>query len=234
MKNNAVLLVVLLGLSAQGAAPASAPARHLVYQFGYNTAAASSGNGTGTETVDIKPAADGGLIVSAQDHWWNTARPRATNTCDVHPNGRVACSSAPNALSPIQLTLFPLLGAHYFNGLSAAGTSNWTQDFTVYAAVIPGASGFAGTPTTWKCSFSNQGKGPIANGNGSVLVEASGTLSQQGGRYWKASSKQRIAYDPAAKIPLAVRDVRTHLPQRSVYSNDLVELKLIKDSQKQH
>lgn len=232
MKNNAILFVVLLGLSGQAVAPAAAPARHLVYQFGYNTAAASSGNGTGTETVDITPAADGGLMVSAQDHWWNTARPRATNTCEVHPNGRVACSAAPNAISPIQLTLFPLLATHFFHGLSAAGTSNWTQDFTVYAAVIPGASGFAGAPTTWKCSFNLQGKGPIANGGGSVLVETNGTLNQQGGRFWKATSKQRIAYDPAAKIPLAVRDVRTHFPQRTVNNNDLIELKLLKDSQK--
>jgi hypothetical protein len=30
---------------------------------------------------------------------------------------------------------------------------------------------------------------------------------------------------------VVVRDVRTHLPMRSVYSNDLVELKLKSDSQ---
>ena len=84
--------------------PASAQAqppliRHLVYQFGFNTKAASAGTGTGTTTVDIYgPTADGGLLISGQDFWWNTVRPRATNTCEVYPNGSVDCKDAPYAI----------------------------------------------------------------------------------------------------------------------------------------
>jgi hypothetical protein len=209
--------------------------RQLVYQFGYNTKVASQGNGTGTTTVKIMgPAKDGGLIVSAQDFWWNTARPRAWNTCEVYSGGSVSCSQPPYAISPIQLTLFPLLAKHYFDRLSSA-VSSAKHTFTVKAAVLPGgASGFASSPYTWNCSFSLHENGPIPNGGGTMLVVTQGNIDQQGGRYWKLTSKQRIAYDPAAKLPTVVSDVRTHIPMRSVYSNDLVELKLIKDSQSTH
>ncbi len=225
-------LVVLAGLSAQAVATASPPARHLVYEFGYNTPVASSGNGTGTTTIVIKGAApDGGLIVSGTDYWWNTARPRATNTCEVYADGTVDCSQAPYAISPIQLTIFPLLGSKYFGALSASGTSGWKQRLSIKAAILPGASGFAGQLSTWNYVATLQGKGPIANSKPrTILIESDGSYAQQGGRYLKASSKERIAYDPAAGLPVVVRETRTHLPQRSVYSNDLVELKLIKAS----
>jgi hypothetical protein len=210
----------------------AAPARHLVYQFGYNTPAASSGQGTGTTTVEIMGRApDGGVMISGTDYWWNTARPRATNTCEVYASGGVNCSARPYAISPMQLTLFPLLGRNYFKGLSASGKSSWTRTFDVKAAVVPGASGMAGNLYTWSCEFNLHGKGAIPNGGASVLIETTGSLTQQGGRYFKATSKQRIAYNTAAMVPIAVRDVRTYLPQRSVYNNDLVELKLTKDSQ---
>lgn len=226
MKTIGLLLAALFSLSGQ------APARHLVYEFGYNTKVASSGNGTGTTTVDILGVAkDGGVNVSATDNWWNTARPRATNTCELHANGNVSCSQPPYALSPIQLTLFPLLARSYFNGLSAGAKSGWTHTYKLKAAILPGASGFAGQLTTWNCIYSLHGRGPIPNGGGAILVEASGKLQQQGGRYLQAASKQRIAYDPVARIPVVIRDTRTHLPQRSIYSNDLVELKLTKDSE---
>ena len=231
MKRIGLLLAAVVALSAQ--TPASAPAtRHLVYEFGYNTKVASQGNGTGTTTVDITPAADGGMMVSAADHWWNTVRARATNTCEVHPNGDVNCKAAPYAISPIQLTLFPLLGRSFFKGAGSSGTASWEQTYTVYAAVIPGASGAAGAPNTWKCTFQFHGKGPISGGEGSMLAQGDGTLAQTSGRFWKATSKQRIAYLPGAHVPVAVSDLRTHIPMRSVYSNDLVELKLIKDSMK--
>jgi hypothetical protein len=233
VKTIGLLLAALVGLSGQ--TPTPTPARQLVYEFGYNTKVASSGNGTGTITVAILgPAKDGGVIVSGTDDWWNSARPRATNTCEVYSDGSVSCSQTPYALSPIQLTLFPLLGRSYFHGLSANAMSSWTRSYQVKAAILPGASGFAGQLTTWKCVYSLHGKGPIANAGPTVLIESTGTLDQQGGRYFKATSKQRIAYDPVAKIPVVVRDVRTHLPQKSVYSNDLVELKLTKDSQSKH
>jgi hypothetical protein len=232
MKRIGLLLAVVVVLSAQTPATAPATERHLVYEFGYNTKAASQGNGTGTTTVDISPAADGGMMVSASDYWWNTARARATNTCEVYPNGNVNCKDRPYALSPIQLTLFPLLGRTFFKGAGSGGTSSWEQSYTVYAAVIPGATGAAGAPNNWKCTFELHGKGPISGAGGAILVQDTGTLEQTSGRYWKATSKQRIAYLPSAHVPVAVSDVRTHIPMRSVYSNDLVELKLIKDSMK--
>jgi hypothetical protein len=229
MKFTVIPLVAFLALSAQ--TPAGQPLRHLVYEFGYNTAVASSGNGTGTMTIDISgPAKDGGMIVSGTDHWWNTVRPRATNTCEVYASGKVSCTQAPYALSPMQFTIFPLLAKNYFKELNPAGTSSWTHGFSVYAAIIPGASGFAGQPYTWSCSYDLAGKGPVKGAAPLLLIETSGTLNQQSGRYLKATSKQRIVYDPVRRVPAIVRDVRTHIPQRSVYSNDLIELKLIKDS----
>lgn len=228
MYKGAIIFTMLLAVSAQ--APAPGPAHQLVYQFGYNTKAASQGNGTGTTTVKITgPASDGGMIVSGQDYWWNTARPRAWNTCEVYTGGRVACSQPPHAISPIQLTLFPLLAKHYFDGFSGA-TSTSSRTFTIKAAVLAGsASGFANTPYTWNCTYTLSGKGPIPNGGGAILITTQGTIDQAGGRYWKLTSKQRIAYDPALKLPVVVSDVRTHIPMHSVYSNDVVELKLIKE-----
>lgn len=229
MKSIGLLLAALLGLSGQ--APAPAPARHLVYEFGYNTKVASSGQGTGTITVDISaPVADGGVMVTGTDSWWNTVRPRATNTCEVYPNGNVFCTQSPYALSPIQLTLFPLLARNYFKRLAANGKSSWERSYQVKAAIFPGASGFAGQLSTWSCVYNLHGQGPIANAGPLVLITAEGTLDQQGGRYLKATSKQRIVYDPVRKVPAIVSDLRTHVPQRSVYSNDSIELKLIKDS----
>jgi hypothetical protein len=220
-------LAVLVGLSGQ--APASV--RHLVYQFGYNTKAASAGQGTGTLTVDISgPVADGGVMVSGTDFWWNTVRPRATNTCEVYPNGNVKCSQAPYALSSMQLTLFPLLARNFFKGLSPGGKSSWERNYHVSAAIVAGAAGFAGQPSTWNCDFALQGKGPVANAAPLILITAAGTLNQQSGRSLKATSKQSIVYDPAARVPAIVRDIRTHIPMRSVYSNDSIELKLLKDS----
>ncbi len=233
MKKLGLLLAAIVALSAQ--APAQAPARHLVYQFGYNTPVAGSGQGTGTTTIDIAgPAADGGIMISGTDYWWNTARPRATNTCEVYPGGGVSCLERPYALSPIQLTLFPLLARGYFKPLAAGGKSSWTHDYAVKAAILPGASGFAGQLYTWKCTFALHGQGPVKGAGPLVLILSNGTLTQQGGRYLSATSKQRIVYDPTAKVPAIVRDVRTHLPQHTVYNNDLIEVKLIKDSQAAH
>ncbi len=230
MRSTALLIAVLVALSAQ--TPAAHSQRHLVYEFGFNTKVASSGNGTGTTTIDILgPAHDGGVMISGTDYWWNTARPRATNTCEVYPDGGVSCQQPPYAISPIQFTLFPLLGKNYFHPLSTGGGhANWSRTYEVKAAILPGASGLASQLTSFKCVYTLQGKGKIANAAGTILVEATGRLTQQGGRYLTASSKQRIAYDPAAGIPVVISDVRTHLPMRSVYSNDLVELKLKSDS----
>ena len=173
MKSIGLLLAALVALSAQ--TPAPMPVRHLVYQFGYNTPVASSGQGTGTTTIDILGSAkDGGVMVSGSDHWWNTVRPRATNTCEVYPNGSVSCLQSPYALSPMQLTLFPLLGRNYFKGLGSAATSSLKRSYQVKAAIVPGASGFAGQLSTWNCAFNLQGKGPIHNAAPLVLILSAG------------------------------------------------------------
>ncbi|HEY1654241.1 MAG TPA: hypothetical protein VGF86_03920 [Candidatus Tumulicola sp.] len=227
MKRIASLLIALLALSGVSAGPA--PHLHLVYEFGYNTKAASAGQGTGTTTVDILgPAKDGGVMISGTDYWWNTARPRAANTCEVYPNGNVNCAERPYAISPMQLTLFPMLGHSYFKALDANAKATWTHTFTVYAAVIPGGSGSLGTPNTWKSTYSYVGKGAIPDSSPLVLVQAHGRLAQQGGNHLKADSKQRIAYDPVHKVPAVISDVRTYVPQTSVYSNALVSLQLTK------
>jgi hypothetical protein len=233
VKRLGLLLAVVVTLSAQ--TPAQAPVRHLVYQFGYNTPVASSGQGTGTTTIDIGgPAKDGGVMISGTDSWWNTARPRATNTCEVYADGGVSCLERPYALSPIQLTLFPLLGRSYFKALSAGGKSSWARNFNLKAAILPGASGFAGQLFTWKCTYALHGQGPVKGAAPLVLILSNGTLEQQGGRYLSATSKQRIVYDPHAQVPAIVRDTRTHLPQTSVYNKDLIEVKLVKDSGASH
>ena len=226
MRTIGLCFAALLALSGQ--TPAPKPLLHLVYEFGYNTKAASSGQGTGTTTVDITQAADGGVMISAADFWWNTVRPRATNTCELYPNGSVSCLQAPYAISPMQFTLFPLLGHSYFKSLGPDGKSNWSHTFKIKAAVIPGATGFAGQLDTWNCTYQLKGEGPIPNGAPLLLVVANGTLKQESGRQLQATSKQRIAFDPTKNVPAFISDVRTHIPMKSVYSNDLIELKLTK------
>lgn len=226
-----LLVAGIFGLTAQTPPQPAASVRHLVYQFGYNTKAAASGDGTGTTTVDILgPGKDGGVLVRASDHWWNTVRPRAENTCELHAGGGVSCTEPPYAISPVQLTLLPLLATGVFESLASNATSSWSNTYQVKAAVVPGAAGFAGQLYTWTCSYALQGHGAIANANPLVLVETTGRLEQQGGRYLRANSKQRIAYDPVAKIPVMINDTRTHLPAKSVYNNDTIELKLVSAS----
>jgi hypothetical protein len=234
MKSIVMLLAVLVGLSGQSPASAQPPLiRHLVYEFGYNTKAASQGPSTGTTTIDIYgPTADGGLMMTGTDFWWNTARPRAANTCEVYATGSVKCSARPYAISPIQLTLFPLLARGYFKAMQASKTSTWSHSFSVNAAILPGgANTFANTPYTWNCAFTLHGKGPIANSKPELdLVQSTGTLTQVGGRYFSMKSKQRIAYDPVGKVPAVVSDVRTHYPQTNVYNNDTINAQLTKVS----
>jgi hypothetical protein len=230
MKRIGLLLVVVLGLSGQS--PMSTPATmHLVYQFGYNTPVATSGNGTGTTTVDIAgPEPDGGMKITGTDSWWNTVRPRAQNTCELYPDATVACTTAPWALTPMQLTIFPLLAQHFFKGLGHQGTGSFVHKYDVKAAIVPGATGMAGQQTTWRADYSYTGKGPVKGAASLMLVTGEGTLNQQGGHYLKATSKQRIVFDPNRHVPAIVNDVRTHFPQRSVYNNDSIQMKLIKVS----
>jgi hypothetical protein len=99
----------------------------------------------------------------------------------------------------------------------------------VIAAILPGGSStFANTPYTWDCKFTLHGKGPVAKSEPPTdLVKSTGTLTQEGGRYFSMKSSQSIAYDTKHNVPAFVSDVRTHYPQTSVYNNDLIELQLI-------
>ena len=74
------------------------------------------------------------------------------------------------------------------------------------------------------------GKGPIKGAGALILVTGEGSLNQQGGHFLKATSKQRIVFDPKRHLPAIVNDVRTHFPQRSVYNNDSIQMKLVKVS----
>jgi hypothetical protein len=232
MKSFVMLLAVLVGLSGQAPAPASGQLpllRHFVYEFGYNTKAAKQGPGTGTTTIDVRgPAADGGLMITGTDFWWNTARARAANTCEVYPNGSVDCAARPYAISPFQLTIFPLLARGFFKSMQTSNTSSWTHSFKVTAAILPASpTGFANNPYTWNCAFTLHGKGPIANSSPELdLVQSTGTLTQAGGRYLSMKSQQRIAYDPVAKVPAIVNDKRTHYPQTNVNNYDYINLQL--------
>ncbi len=230
MKRIGLLLAVILGVSGQS--PMSAPATmHLVYQFGYNTPVAASGNGTGTTTVDIAgPEPDGGIKITGTDSWWNTVRPRAQNTCELYPDATVSCIAAPYSLTPMQLTIFPLLAAHFFKGLGHSGTGSFSHNYDVKAAIVPGASGMMGQLTTWRAFYNYTGKGPIKGAGALILVTGEGSLNQQGGHFLKATSKQRIVFDPKRHLPAIVNDVRTHFPQRSVYNNDSIQMKLVKVS----
>lgn len=226
MKSFGILVAAVLALSGQTPAP-QAPAHHvlhLVYRFGYNTDATNSGQGTGTTTIDVKGTApDGGVMISGTDFWWNTVRARATNTCELYKDGTVACNQAPYALSPIQLSIFPLLAKDYFKNV-AGGPSKWSHTYTVAAAVVPGATGFAGQKYTWNCSFNFHNEGPIKGSTPPLdLVTMNGTLVQG---FFRAASKGKIAYDPAHKVPAVVSERRTHIPQRSSESFDVINLKL--------
>ena len=242
MKTIGLLVAALVVLSGQtpssapasgampAAASASAPVRTLVYRYGYNVKVASQGTGTGTTTIQILgPAKDGGLMVSGSDFWWNTVRARATNTCEVYASGSVSCSQAPYAISPIQLTIFPMLGASYFSGLSGGSHATWKHNTKVYAAIIPGTAGLASTPTTWTGVMNMQGKGPDNKSGTGVLVQVTGKLEQQGGHYLGLDIKSGIAYDMTAKVPVFVSETRRHLPQTNV-NVQMVQLHLIKDS----
>ncbi|HEY1428220.1 MAG TPA: hypothetical protein VGF18_01510, partial [Candidatus Tumulicola sp.] len=234
------LLTASPALSQTTAAPGSAsmmaqpaagmPAlRHLVYQFGYNTKAAKQGAGTGTTTIDVVGmASDGGLTVSATDNWWNTVNPRQSYTCELYPSGSVTCAQRPNALSPIQATILPLLGRNFFKALAGGSHATWQQTFAIKATFAPAASsGFAGQMYTWNATFALTGKGTVSNdGQPVVLVQSTGPMKQQGGRYVTANQKSSILFDPRLKIPVFLDEGITFVPRQTT-NRYTVEMKLI-------
>jgi hypothetical protein len=219
----ALLLALLLGStdSTPAPSPSAAPVRHLEYRFGWNTKVADTGPLTGTLSVYMTPAPDGGLTVNATAVWWNSVRPSATHTCEVYPSGAISCMERPYALSSIELALFPLLGRDYFAGLTPDGTSSWKQNFVLTRGI-----------GVWNCDFTLNGKGALPNAAPLVMIESSGTIVPQGGRYPNDSDDVtwRIAYDPVAKLPVAVSQVVTHLRTNTTHNVESVQLKLISNS----
>lgn len=211
------LLASIEGASA-GSPPANFTIVHADYRFGYNTAAAETGPGTGTMSVDIGAAMpDGGVMVSATDTWWNSVRSRATNSCEVYPNGNVTCWDRPYDLSPMQLVLFPMLGRQYFSRLGRSGDGRWTQSYRVSH----------GDLYLYDYQFSMSGTGAAAGTDSVFAIDVNGKSDQVGGRYRGGDLKQRIYYDAEVGLPAIVEDQRAHLPQTSIYNNDYVELRLI-------
>lgn len=213
--------------AASSAAAALPAVRHLVYQFGYNTKAASEGTGTGTTTIDITGmAADGGMTVSATDDWWNTVNPRQTYTCEVYPSGAVTCAQPPYALSPIQLAVVPLLGQTYFSALSGNPNSTWKQNYNIRATFDPsGSTGFAGEVNTWSSAYTLTGKGTVPNGAPLLLVHSDGMMKEQGGRAITVNQKANILFDPRIKMPVYVDEALNLVPRFGV-DQYTVELKL--------
>lgn len=216
--------------AAPSAAAALPAVRHLVYQFGYNTKAASEGTGTGTTTIDITGiAADGGMTVTATDDWWNTVNPRQTYTCEVYPGGGVTCAQPPYALSPIQVAVVPLLGQNYFTSAWGNPTSTWKQNYNVRATFDPsGSTGFAGEVNTWACAYTLVGKGTVPNGAPLILIHSEGAMKEQGGRAINVNQKANILVDPRIKMPVYVDEAVNLVPRWSV-DQYTVELKLTKD-----
>ena len=225
-------VAVLCAFTLLSAAPPPAGSmrsvHHLVYRFGYNGPADDQGKQTGTTTVDITgPASDGGMTVSMLDEWWHAARPRQQYTCEVYPNGGVKCAQPPYAISPIQVTLLPLLAHSYFSALAGNPNANWTMNYTVRATFLPGASGgFAGQVYTWKCAYTLTGKGVIPNDAPIILTHREGQMVQQGGTGIKVNQKTKIAFDPRIHAPIVVGEEVTFIPQTTT-NRYIINLRLI-------
>jgi hypothetical protein len=228
-----VLCMFALVSAAPPPAGSMAAMHHLVYRFGYNGPADDQGNQTGTTTVDIVgPASDGGTTVSMVDDWWHGARPRQQYTCEVYPNGGVKCATAPYAISPIQVTLLPLLAHSYFSALHGNPNANWNVNYTVRATFLPGASGgFAGQVYTWKCAYTLTGQGVVPNGAPVVLVHQEGQMVQQGGPGIKVNQKTKIAFDPRNHLPVVVGSEVTLIPKTTT-NRYVINLRLIKTGTK--
>ncbi|HZV78897.1 MAG TPA: hypothetical protein VFF60_04710 [Candidatus Binatus sp.] len=206
----------------------SAP-RHLVYEFGYNTKAASQGPSTGTTTVDIEGVAkDGGMKVVATDSWWNSTNPKQSSNCEVYANGNVTCGKPPYNLTGIQATVLPLLGQQFFASLAGSLTSSWNANFEVRASFAPSVNrGFGGQVYTWNGAYSLTGKGTLPEQPPLILVASNGTLKQQGGRFVTVNQKSNVLFDPRIKTPVFV-DASYNIVPRQSTNNYTVQLKLVK------
>src|SRR5262249_19779951 len=160
---------------------------------------ADSGPYTGTLKIDLQPpATDGSIAVAATEMWWNTLRPTATDDCAIFPNGAISCLERPYSLSPMDLTVFPLLATNYFNGLTL-GKSSWPTSFQLTKGI-----------SLWDCAtMSDQG---IVPGTSLRLVVGTGTITPHGNHYTEEAVQvtTRIAYDPVARLPVLVNQEMLH------------------------
>ena len=228
MKIPALLIAALLALSGQTPGPSSQAMRHLVYQFGYNAKVADSGPGTGTTTIDIRQAADGGLRINATDRWWNSVQPDRSSSCELYPNGGVTCDERPYFLTGIQAVIVPLLARDYFQALSVQSNATWNESFDIRALFTPSLYvDFADQLTTWKCASTLNSKGTVPNAAPLILIESNGSMKQEGGRYLSLNQKASIIVDPRINAPVFVTALMTPAPQLTVdrYS---VQLRLVK------
>ena len=210
------------------AAPATHAVHHLVYEFGYNQKAASSGNNTGKTTIDfVGAAADGGVTVKATDEWWNAVQPKQSSVCELYANGNVTCSQAPYNFTGIQQSIVPLLGKSVFAALSGNPNASWNANYNIKATFAPSVNrGFAGQVTTWNGTYSMKGHGTIPEQPPLILIKSDGTLKQQGGRYTTFSQQENILFDPRIGIPVLVNQVSNIVPRQST-NNYQIEIKLI-------
>jgi hypothetical protein len=226
-------VTVMCGLAlvsaAQPPAGTTPAVTHLVYRFGYNGPADDQGKQTGTTTVNlVGPASDGGVNISMLDEWWHQARPRQQYTCELYPNANVKCATAPYAISPIQVTLLPMLARAYFSPLSSNPNASWSMNYTVRATFLPGASGgFAGQVYTWNCAYSLTGQGTVPNDAPILLAHREGAMTQQGGPLLKVNQKTKIAFDPRIHVPIVIGEEVTIVPKVST-NRYIINLRLIR------
>jgi hypothetical protein len=205
LKNAAVVFAVLLCMSGQTPAPAPTPLTHLEYRFGYHTDSVDEGPGTGTLSVDIYGLqSDGGVLVSGQDYWWDSVRPRATNTCEVYANGSVACTQRPYDLAWLQADVFPLLGREFFSGLSTDPQRHWQQHFTITR----------GNLDIWRYVFDLHAHVPVSKSEARIPIDVTETGADE--RYsapLKPVLNGVIVYDPIDKVPVSIHygEVRLEL-----------------------
>jgi len=212
------MLAVLLALA--GATPAT-PVRHLEYAFAiYPNARPNNGSYNGTMYVDIfGRAPDGGVLVRASDWWYYTLRAPQQAECEVYANGDVRCDNVPPYPSDSELVLLPLLAPNFFSAASPASPSSWRQKFAVSLS-----KGAFLTSLTMNLSAIPQSDGRM------LVVKSQGDIRQLDRRQLHVLGEGEFVYDRAASVPVAVHDVRGHLPTNSVYSQISVDLRLTKDS----
>jgi hypothetical protein len=113
--------------------------------------------------------------------------------------------------------LFPMLGRQYFSRLGRSGDGSWTQSYRVSH----------GDLYLYDYQFAMHGTGAAAGSNTLFSIDVYGKSDQVGGAYRGSDLEQHIYYDAEVGLPAIVEDERAHLPQKTIYNKDYVELRLI-------